>query len=97
MKTQEIMETARDLLDDNGSEVKKQGNDDMKVKSTINGVETEIALFAGKNKENHATIKAAVESTGIPWVESDIFIADFPERGRYIIKQPGYSSLGAGG
>jgi len=67
----------------------------MKTEATINGKAFDLYLFSGKDKENHKTIKVAVAATGISWLESDIFIANFPERGRSLSKQAGYQSMRA--
>ena len=69
----------------------------MKVAATINGKDFQLNLTPGKQRENHAAIKAAVESTGISWLESEILVVNFPERGRALIKQPGFQSVGATG
>ncbi|WP_031570827.1 hypothetical protein [Acidithiobacillus thiooxidans] len=69
----------------------------MHVEATINGKDFKLNLTPGKQSENHAAIKAAVESTGISWLESEILVVNFPERGRGLNKQSGYQSLGASG
>ena len=67
----------------------------MKVEATINGKNFQLILTPGNQRENHAAIKAAVESTGISWIDSEILVINFPERGRGLIKQAGFQSVGA--
>ena len=69
----------------------------MKVEATINGKDFKLDLRPGKDRENHAALRAAVESTGSSWVGAEILVFDFPEPGRALSKQAGYQSLGAHG
>jgi len=69
----------------------------MKVQAVINGVETELFLKKGDDKANHSTIKDAVEKTKKTWKESEIFIANFPEKGRCLSKHSGFMAVCASG
>ena len=69
----------------------------MKVEATINGKDFKLDLRPGNDRENHAALRAAVESTGGSWVGSEIWVFNFPEPGRSLSKQAGYQSLGAHG
>jgi len=69
----------------------------MKVQAVINGVEIELFLKKGDDKSNHSIIKDAVEKTKKTWKESEIFIANFPEKGRCLSKQAGFTTLCASG
>jgi len=69
----------------------------MKVQAVINGVETELFLKKGDDKANHSAIKGAVEKTRKTWKDSEIFIANFPEKGRCLGKRPGFMAVCASG
>jgi hypothetical protein len=49
--------------------------------------------FKGKEK----AIREAVIAKGFDWKDSDIFVANFPERGRYLQKSTGFFDMCAGG
>ena len=60
----------------------------MKAQVTINGVETEMNL---PKKGYTLELKRAVKD----WRGAEIFIANFPEKGRALQKSAGYETIGA--
>tara|TARA_R100001129_G_C5261849_1_gene231429 strand:- start:197 stop:421 length:225 start_codon:yes stop_codon:yes gene_type:complete len=62
---------------------------------TIDGVEHTVHAPGVNGKRAHKVIRDAVIELGFDWVESDVFIANFPERGRALKKSAGIQTLGA--
>ena len=46
---------------------------------------------------SHSQVKKAVIDAGYDWIETDVFVANWPEKGRYLLKQRGRINLSAGG
>jgi len=68
----------------------------MKTKITVNGVDHLIHLPRNCTKL-HRALKAFAGSLGVDFIRANIFIYDYPERGRSLAKLPGYYSLCAAG
>lgn len=69
----------------------------MHVQATINGREISVDLRRGNPAQVQRALRAATKAAGADWRGAEIFVADFPERGRYLQKSAGYESLGSGG
>lgn len=69
----------------------------MKTEIIINGQDGSINLRRGDQGGNRKAMVAMVEGLGLEWKAADIFVANFPEAGRFLIKKPGYDQLSAGG
>lgn len=63
----------------------------------INGVDHTVHAPGINGKRSHKVIREQVVGLGYDWVEADVFIAHWPERGRALSKNPGYQSLQAHG
>ena len=63
----------------------------------IPDADTEIGAYIPVGKLAHSQIKKAVTDSGYHWIETDVFVANWPEKGRYLLKQRGRTNLSAGG
>lgn len=57
-------------------------------------------LTANSNIDRNRHIKViqdTVKKAGFDWNESDVFVPNFPERGRYLQKGAGFQNMCAGG
>ena len=62
----------------------------------ING-DTVLTVSIGAGKYAHGKIKAAVVNAGFDWEQSDVAVANWPEKGRYLQKVAGRTQINAGG
>lgn len=69
----------------------------MKTKITLNGQTEIINIAASLNLGAEKQLRAFVKEKGINWIDAEFFIADFPERGRFMQKQKGFQNVVAGG
>lgn len=67
----------------------------MKTLIQINGKDFITPISHGQSAVK--VIKGLVKANGIEWKEARIFVPDYPSKGRYMIKSPGYVTLMAGG
>lgn len=67
------------------------------MRTYINDIETEVTLKKGNFSFNNRALRQAVKDAGIEWKQAKIFVAHFPEQGRYLEKAPGFEQIGAGG
>lgn len=67
----------------------------MKVTATINKQDMEVILHRNMNAESQ--LRMYVEQAGLDWDNAEIFVANYPERGRCLSKSAGYKSVQAGG
>ena len=63
----------------------------------IPDADTEINADIPVGKLAHSQIKKVVTNSGYDWIETDVFVANWPEKGRYLLKQRGRINLSAGG
>jgi len=63
----------------------------------IPDADTKISADIPVGKLAHSQVKKAVIDAGYDWTETDVFIANWPEKGRYLLKQRGRINLSAGG
>lgn len=66
----------------------------MKFTATIN--HTDVTLESPRNRVERA-LRDYCKAKSIDWQSAEIFIANTPESGRYLQKNPGFASLVAGG
>ena len=62
----------------------------------ING-DTVLTVSIGAGKYAHSKIKEAVVNAGYDWEKTDISVANWPEKGRYLQKVAGRTQINAGG
>lgn len=56
-----------------------------------------VSTHLNKDKNTHKKIKQLVLDEELDWLECDVFVANFPEKGRYLAKASGRTQINAGG
>lgn len=67
----------------------------MKTTIQLNGKEFITEIPHGRSALQ--IIKGLVKANGMEWKDTGIFVPNFPEKSRYLIKSPGFQNLVAGG
>lgn len=67
----------------------------MKVEVSINGKDIKANL--SRNKGPEGKLRKITDGLGIDWESAEIFVANFPEPGRYLQKSSNRKSVQAGG
>ena len=70
---------------------------DIRCTRYIPDADTQITVDVPAGKLPDSQVKKAVTDAGYDWTETDVFIANWPEKGRYLLKQRGRINLSAGG
>lgn len=69
----------------------------MKTEITLNGQTETIHIAKEVHLGAERQLRVYVKQKGIDWIDAEFFIADFPERGRFMQKQKGFQTIQAGG